>query len=153
MKYYGNWELSGKELPEQFFIFSEAYFDSAERLCKLLKRSTRKASYTRGCVVLYLAFHAAELFLKGSILEKNPEEKLTHNLEGYFNRYTKLYPSKKFRFELPFLTEYAGLEPNEIALGTWKILIPFIMFSYRKEGGIAYEDIDFGSKWCFARIG
>ena len=26
--------------------------------------------------------------------------------------------------------------------------IPFIMFSYCKKGGIAYEDINFGSKWC-----
>jgi hypothetical protein len=31
--------------------------------------------------------------------------------------------------------------------------LPFIMFSYYKKGGAAYEDIDFGSKWSIARTG
>lgn len=114
MKLYGNWELSGKDLPEQFFSFSDAYLDSARRLCVVLKGSPRKASYTRGCVVLYLTFHAAELFLKGAILSKNPKEKLNHNIEVYYKRYNRLYPDKKFRFELPFRTEYLGFEPELI---------------------------------------
>jgi DNA-binding XRE family transcriptional regulator len=31
--------------------------------------------------------------------------------------------------------------------------LPFIMFSYCKKGGVAYEDIDFGSEWGIARTG
>jgi hypothetical protein len=31
--------------------------------------------------------------------------------------------------------------------------LPFIMFSYCKKGGAAYEDIDFGSEWSIARTG
>jgi len=116
MKQYGNWELSGKDIPEKFYTFSDAYLDSAARLCKLLKRSTRKASYTRGAVVLYLAFHSVELFLKGAILSKCPDEKLNHNLEIYYKRYNNLYPGKKFKFELPFRTEYVGFEPPEVTI-------------------------------------
>ena len=111
---YGNWELSNKDLPEHFFSFSEAYIDSARRLCVVLKRSTRKASYQRGCVVLYLTFHASELFLKGAILAKSPNEKLNHDLQGYYKRYNKLYPQKEYRFEIPFGTEYLGFEPELI---------------------------------------
>lgn len=114
MKIHGNWELSNKDLPKQFFLFSEAYLDSARRLCVVLKRSTKKASYQRGCVVLYLTFHASELFLKGAILTKNPNEKLNHDLQGYYNRYNKLYPKKEYRFEIPFRTEYLGFEPEVI---------------------------------------
>ena len=116
MKMYGNWELSGKDLPEQFFAFSAAYLDSARRLCVVLKRSTKKATYARGCVVLYLTFHAAELFLKAAILSKNPKEKLNHNIEDYYKRFNSLYPNKRYRFELPFRTEYLGLEPEIIKL-------------------------------------
>jgi hypothetical protein len=114
MKLYGTWESREKDLPEKFYAFSDAYLDSAERLCKVLKRSTRKATYERGAVVLYLAFHSVELFLKGSILSKCPDEKLSHNLENYFKRYNNLYPGKRFRFDLPFKTEYTGFEPHEV---------------------------------------
>jgi hypothetical protein len=114
MKMYGNWELSNKDLPEQFFLFSEAYLDSARRLCVVLKRSTKKASYQRGCVVLYLSFHASELFLKGAILANSPNEKLNHDIQGYYKRYNNLYPRKEYRFELPFKTEYLGFEPEVI---------------------------------------
>jgi ABC-type molybdenum transport system ATPase subunit/photorepair protein PhrA len=31
--------------------------------------------------------------------------------------------------------------------------LPFILFSYRKGGGTAYENIDFGSEWDFSRSG
>jgi hypothetical protein len=114
MHMYGNWELSNKDLPEQFFSFSDAYLDSARRLCVLLKRSTKKASYQRGCVVLYLTFHASELFLKGAILAQSPNEKLNHDLQGYYKRYKKLYPQKEFQFEFPFKTEYFGFDPEVI---------------------------------------
>ena len=80
----------------------------------MLKRSTRKASYTRGAVVLYLACHSVELFLKGAILSKCPKEQLNHNLENYYKRYNHLYPEEKFKFNLPFRTEYVGLEPPEV---------------------------------------
>ncbi len=113
---YGNWELSEKDLPEQFFAFSIAYLDSARRLCVVLKRSIIKATYARGCVVLYLTFHAVELFLKGAILSKSPNEKLNHDIEGYYKRYNNLYPKKTFNFELPYRTEYLGLEPEIIEL-------------------------------------
>jgi hypothetical protein len=70
MKLYGTWESREKDLPEKFYAFSDAYLDSAERLC--------------------------------------------HNLENYFKRYNNLYPGKRFRFDLPFKTEYTGLEPHEV---------------------------------------
>lgn len=114
MKQYGNWELYEKSTPEKFFAFSDAYLDSAKRLCKVLIRSTKKANYERGAVVLYLSYHSVELFLKGLILLKYPNEKLHHNVEEYYKRYKNLYPGKKFNFDLPFKTNYTGLEPEEI---------------------------------------
>ena len=100
--------------PEQFCTFALAYLDSAERLCRTLARSHRKATYARGSVVLYLDAHAVELFLKGAILHKKPTERFGHNLEHLFDRYNKLYPAKKYRFELPFGAGYDGLSKSEI---------------------------------------
>ena len=105
--------------PEQFLTFSEVYFDSAVRLCSVLARSTQKATYARGTVVLYLTFHATELFLKGAILKKAPREQIgkTHNIEVLNNRYRKLYPGKKYDFEIPFTSEepdFSGIEPDKV---------------------------------------
>lgn len=114
MKLYGVWELYNKKTPEKFYDYSEAYLDSAKRLCQVLIRSTNKASFVRGSVVQYLTFHSIELFLKGSIIAKSPTEKLSHDLDFYYKRYNKLYPAKKYRIDFPFRTNFEGLNPEQI---------------------------------------
>ena len=82
-----------------------AYLDSAQRLGSLLARSHRTATYERGAVVLFLAAHAVELFLKGAIVRKSPNERFSHDLRHLIRRYHALYPGRKFRLEIPFSTE------------------------------------------------
>jgi len=111
-------EIVSLSVPLQFLAFSDAYLDSAERLCAVLRRSPNKSTYARGSVVLYLTFHAIELFLKAAILEKSPNEQFgrNHDIEALSNRYATLYPGKKYAFEAPFRdeTDFTGLEPDII---------------------------------------
>jgi len=98
-------DLASLSIPLKFLSFSDAYLDSASRLCTVLKRSPRKSNYARGSVVLYLMFHAIELFLKGAILERKPNEKLgNHHIQGLSNRYDNLYKGKKYKFHAPFIS-------------------------------------------------
>lgn len=98
-------DLASLSVPRQFLSFSDAYLDSASRLCTVLKRSTRKSNYARGCVVLFLTFHAIELFLKGAILERKPKERLIdHDIQVLSNRYNKLYRGRKYEFHAPFIS-------------------------------------------------
>jgi hypothetical protein len=94
----------------QFLAFSEAYLFSATRLCTVLAASPAESSYPRIKVVSSLLFHGIELFLKAAILErvKNGKflSKAGHNLERLYEKYTNLYPGKKYEFEIPF-----GYEP------------------------------------------
>jgi hypothetical protein len=108
----GSWQIDNLPIPFQFMAFADAYLDSASRLCKVLSRSTRKRSYPRGAVVLFLAYHAVELFLKAAIVHKYPKEGLHHNVEQLYNRYRALYPGRRYEFDLPFKTEYPGFEPE-----------------------------------------
>ncbi len=110
----GSWQLKDKSIPCKFLAFSDAYLDSAEHLCKVLKRSTKKATYERGAVVLYLTFHSIELFLKAAILFKCENENLNHNIQHYEKRYKNLYPGKKYNIDIPFGTEYSGSEPPDL---------------------------------------
>ena len=97
-------DLASLSVPRQYLSFSDAYLDSASRLCTVLKRSPRKSNYARGSVVLHLTFHAIELFLKGAILERNQKEKLkTHDIQDLSNRYNNLYTGKKYKFHAPFI--------------------------------------------------
>jgi len=100
---------------QRYFEYSEAYLDSATRLCKVLARSTRKADFQRGAVVLYLVQHALELFYKGAILRKAPKERLVHGVPALRARYLKLYPAKGFLIQSTFVPSYANLTTAEIA--------------------------------------
>lgn len=116
-KMVGLWQISNLAMPRQFAAFADAYLDSAARLCRVLKRSTRKSSYPGGAVILFLAHHAVELFLKAAIIQKSPNEKIygNHNIEQLEKQYRSLYPGKKYDFDVPFSkTVYLGLEPPEI---------------------------------------
>ncbi len=115
---------SAAAFSEQFAAYAIAYLDSAQRLCDLLARSHRKATYERGAVVLFLAAHAVELFLKGAIIRKSPDERFSHDLEHLIRRYHALYPGKKFRLEIPFSTELPTGMTAEEKLRVKQLLAP-----------------------------
>ena len=143
-------EVVSLAVPEQFSAFSDAYIDSAIRLCAVLARSTKKATYARGSVVLYLAFHATELFLKGSILKKAPNEDVgrTHNIEILNNRYNKLYPGKRYQFHLPFTSEepdFSNIEPDKVK--DLKIIIEEIEKDNPKDQRSRYPQNRKGAPW------
>jgi hypothetical protein len=56
--------------------------------------------------------------------------------------------------ELLFIEqEMAGKRKSGLLRVLENTELPFILFSYCKEGGAAYENIDFGSEWDFNRTG
>lgn len=108
--------MLAQSLPyQQYFAFAEAYLDSAQRLCSVLARSTRSATFERGAVVLYLTQHALELFYKGAILRREPSERLSHGLQQLRRRYLALYPAKRFHIPAVFATSYEHLTIQQIA--------------------------------------
>jgi hypothetical protein len=102
-------EIESFRASLQFLAFSDAYVDSAERLCAVLAGSPAESTYPRGAVVLSLAFHGLELFLKAAILEKSPNEQFKgragHDLDRLHKRYVSLYRGKKYAFDIPFRAE------------------------------------------------
>ncbi|MEI6705118.1 MAG: hypothetical protein WCL71_16555 [Deltaproteobacteria bacterium] len=103
-------------LPLQFIAFANAYLYSATTLCQALVNSSKETTYERGSAIMYLAFHAAELFLKAAILNKSPNERFGHDVEILHNRYKSLYRAKKYSLTIPFQIDYSGLsEPQKIS--------------------------------------
>jgi hypothetical protein len=105
--------LEKLKLPEQFLSFSKAYIESARILCTRLIDKPEKTSYERGCVVMYVAYHAVELFLKATILKREPDTKLHHVLDDLGKEYHRIYPKPEYRWAVPFNLEVLGYEPEE----------------------------------------
>lgn len=98
-------DIASLGIPLKFLAYSDAYLDSASRLCTVLKRSPVKSNYARGSVVQYLTFHAIELFLKGAILEREPKENVrNHDIQVLSKRFNNLYPGAKYEFHAPFIS-------------------------------------------------
>lgn len=121
-------EIESLRASQQFLAFSEAYLESAERLCGALAATPAESNYPKGAVVLSLAFHGIELFLKAAILEKAPNEQVSgtvgHDLDHLGKRYAKLYPGKKHAFEMPFGDEEVDLvDPDPRIVEELKLLI------------------------------
>lgn len=106
-------EIQSLSPSRQFLEFSDAYVDSAETLCSIIAAEASESSYPKGAVIMSLAFHGIELFLKAAILEKSPGERFKgragHDLELLGDKYKALYPNEEYRFEVPFRNEEASL--------------------------------------------
>jgi hypothetical protein len=109
-------DLQNLSLHERYFKYSTAYLDAAITLCKSLVDDEENQTYPNGAVVLYLTFHATELFLKGAILKQFPHESLnSHKIYQLKPRFRKLYPGKKYDIQFPFETEKSEIEiPREV---------------------------------------
>ena len=107
--------LATLPIHSRYFAYSKAYLDSALRLCRILARSKKKATYERGAVVLYLTQHALELFYKGAIYKKTRNQRFEHGASKLRKRYRNLYPGKVYDIPDLFQTSYPGMSKAEIA--------------------------------------
>ena len=134
-------DLKNLSLYEKYFKYSSAYLDAAVTFCEKLVENPERQIYSNGVVVLYLTFHATELFLKGAILKHFPNEKLnTHKINYMKPRFRKLYPRKKYKIEFPF-----EREENEVGISKEKIQ-EIDAFEYDQL--CRYPISKDGSEWC-----
>ncbi|MEW6326670.1 MAG: hypothetical protein AB1487_03620 [Thermodesulfobacteriota bacterium] len=91
--------------PEQFFTLARAYADASLILCGYFDNGSKIQAYPRAFVILYLAHHAVELFLKGAIFSRSAHAKLHHNIDELKNTFDQLYSDPGFSWEPPFKTQ------------------------------------------------
>jgi hypothetical protein len=101
-KFLGSWELENVGGPLQLLEFARAYLCASKLLCKNINKLISEARYADGCVVIFTAYHAVELFLKGMILYKSPEASLHHDVEKLAKDYHRLYREEKYIWNVPF---------------------------------------------------
>jgi len=102
------------EVPEELFRRSEADLDAAENLNTQSVLGEWEASFQRGQVVLFLAFHAVELCLKGCLKTLEPNSNPGHHtLPKLAQRLNSLVPG--LNYQVPFVAE--PVEPSHDVRG------------------------------------
>jgi hypothetical protein len=97
-------EVPAGDVPVEFMKQALADLEAAETLNTLMCGAAWASNYYRGQAVLWLTFHAVELFLKGCILKLSPTAKVNgHSLAALTMKLRKLAP--KTNFDPPFGVE------------------------------------------------
>jgi hypothetical protein len=101
------------QVPEQLFSYADAYRSSAAVLCRQMKKDASSRTWPNGAVVLVLAAHAVELFLKGALIKRIPAKKVCayqHNLDKLSEKYHSQFPESKFKWDIPFASRLTAAE-------------------------------------------
>jgi len=101
-------EIKSTDVPDEFVRMGFAHLEGAERLNSDLVTAAWSGSYQHGQVVMWLAFHACELFLKGFCLMADASTQVTgHTLQKLRSELERR--AGPVEFDLPF----GGEAPEE----------------------------------------
>lgn len=112
------WQLS---VPERLFSYADAYRRASTVLCQKMKEDSVSFTWPNAAVVLMLAAHALELFLKGALLKKNPTLNVwshRHNLDRLKEEYKANFQDPMFKWDIPFTCQ---LTPEEWIAGMMEL--------------------------------
>lgn len=98
-------ELNGLSVPERLFAYADGYRNAASLVCTKIAEAPRCFGWPDAAVVLMLAAHAAELFLKGALLKRCPDAdvfKYKHQLTALSVAYRRQFTEPSFDWDIPF---------------------------------------------------
>lgn len=110
----GSWEINHLGNPDLFHDLAIAYVDTSVLATEAMLDGCYPARFSHSRVVLSLAYHATELFLKGAILRKTGANRLAgHDVAALYRKYVVHFPDESFHFVIPFSYGYPVLGPDE----------------------------------------
>ena len=150
----GNWEIAHVCEPQRFTLYALAYLDAASVLCEHMIAHEAQRTWPNATVVLMLTAHSVELFLKGAILSRDVNAKVSdHRIDLLSSKYEALYLEPQFEFEVPFRTEYPSISEEEIQALKKTEPVPSILFRYPvKKSGVEWQNVHAFEADCFLKI-
>lgn len=106
-------EVTDSDVPIKFVKQARAHLEAAKKLNTLMCDGAWASNYYRGQAVLWLAFHAVELYLKGFILKLDPRTSVNgHSLAVLTAKLKSLAP--KTQFDPTFGIEALPPDPERV---------------------------------------
>jgi hypothetical protein len=111
----GNWEIQELEAANLDRELALASLDASVCLCVSMSCGSLPATFHHAKVIMSLAYHGVELFLKYGIRKHNEDPtRLGHDLRRLRDHYECMNPAPCRHFEVPFLPVYLGFTEDEL---------------------------------------
>ena len=126
------WELP---VSDQLISYADAYRASSATLCQKMLDDPPRCTWPNAAVVLMLAAHAVELFLKGALYKRKPDFKAWdhgHNLDSLGAAYRSQFQDSRYDWEIPFTSQ---LSPEEWIAEMMKVAPQFTEEELRAHRG------------------
>lgn len=119
-------EIQQLPVSKRYVVYAKAYRTASMTFCQKMVEDPSSRNWPNSAVVLMLAAHATELFLKGAICHRDPQADVgSHNINNLATTYAKLYPESACAWEIPFMVEFPGGIKGEEAPPLSSILYRF----------------------------
>lgn len=132
-------EIQELSAPEKLFAYAGAYLSASRSLCEKMEADALSNTWPNAAVVIMLATHAVELFLKGAVLSRSPKANVWahgHYLDKLAADYRLHFPEPEFVWDIPFQAEFpVGLAETEIEALKAQMPPPSILYRYPVEKG------------------
>ena len=109
-----NSELIGLNEAEIHYRLCIANLDGAKQLCLDILDKKYSSSFSHATVIMSLFHHGVELFLKYAISRSGKDIPHYHYIRGLLSQYYRIYSDEIFELQLPFITEFPGVSPDEV---------------------------------------
>jgi len=95
-------EFSDMAAWDRCYWLSRAYLEASACLCEAMLKEDFSNQYSSSRVILHLARHGLELFLKGSIIAATGASEVSgHNLAKLLTRYQEHFQGEAYQFRSP----------------------------------------------------
>lgn len=102
-------EFNHLDEPDQFFGYAEAYRYASDQLCRRMESDDSLYTWPNASVILMLAAHAVELFLKGALLKRNVEMG-GHDIQQLAEKYREVFTEPELAWDFPFASPLSRTE-------------------------------------------
>jgi hypothetical protein len=124
-------ELAHLSVSQRFFEYAQAYRNAASALCITMASNQGSCTWPNASVVMLLATHATELFIKGAILSRMPTTIIEHHrLDDLSAEYQKCFPEPSFEWDIPFKIEWGELVKTDIETLKKMTPVPSMLYRY-----------------------
>ena len=97
----------------QLFSYADAYRNASAVMCQKMMSHTISRTWPNAVVVLMLAAHATELFLKSALLTRDSATNVWdyyHGVDDFSAEYELQFPEPQFKWEIPFTSGFSEAE-------------------------------------------
>lgn len=103
-------DIANLDTHDQFFSYADAYRSASAMLCRQMKQDDTYYTWSHAAVVLMLAAHAVELFLKGALLKRTGKIIETHNIQRLAEKYRETFQETALTWDILFANPLSETE-------------------------------------------